>query len=285
MFHVTQYLHSRLVSNNILARIHYKSGHNDIAKLRISYWDKAACRAWVNANYGSTPPKVLADLFEANAWLIHQVHGFNALRVHMKALLSPLLPTALSMFERLFYCPPHSTRYTPADHFVYQIQSYRKRDAAKVDEEHIKYLMSELVGISGNRPLGAAVTNLRSALEHGPSIRFDDDDYIQGTHQRLQLLGHTLLRYYVVTDIDRSCTLNRSATEGVAKFQSVIWSHFVNPTCAALISLANRHSLILRPRMHVCCILSTRSEWTPCTTPISHCFLDLRQRCFTQRSG
>ncbi|KAF4586422.1 hypothetical protein EYR38_010698 [Pleurotus pulmonarius] len=222
------FLHSRLISNNILGRIHYKSGYDDPKKLRIDSATRVALLDWIAANHEHAPPKALADLFEANAWLIVQVYQFPALCSHLKALLFPLLPTALSMYEAT---PYGAQRQCPSDYFISQIQYWRKRDARKVDEEHVKLLITELTNIASNRPFCAAVDHLRSALEQGPFIRFDSSGNIEGTHQRLQLLGYNLLRYYIAVDIDRSLPLTRSVVKGAAKFQSILANLAASDQC------------------------------------------------------
>ncbi|KAF4588852.1 hypothetical protein EYR40_010407 [Pleurotus pulmonarius] len=218
------FLHRRFISNNILARIHYKSGYNDPEKLCISSSDKRILQVWIAGNYESrNAPKVLADLFEANAWLITQVCGFDALDGHLKTLLFPLLPTALSMFEDAYSLREQQKRSTtPSDYFLCQVQQFRETAASKVDQRHMVYLMSELVGLVSGNKFKVAVDHLRSALEQGPPVRFNQLDRILGIHKRLQLLGHTTLRFYIAMDIDNSFPLNRSVKTGAARFQSVL---------------------------------------------------------------
>ncbi|KAF4586411.1 hypothetical protein EYR38_010687 [Pleurotus pulmonarius] len=218
------FLHRRFISNNILARLHYKSGYDDPEKLRISSSDKRICQAWIAANHESgKAPKVLADLFEANAWLISQVCGFDTLDDHLKKLLFPLLPTALSMFEDAFRRREQQKRaITPSDYFIYQTQEFRERDISKVERRRIEYLMLELTGLVCGKKFKAAVGHLHSALKQGSPVAFNHLNQILGIHKRLQLLGHTTLRFYIAMDIDNSFPLNRSVKTGAARFQSVL---------------------------------------------------------------
>lgn len=272
-------MHSRLISNNILGRIYYRSGHDDSEKLRINSAARFAFIDWIAANHEHAPPKALADLFEANAWLIVQVYQFPALCNHLKALLFPLLPTALSMYEAT---PSGTQRQYPSDHFVSQIRHWRKRDARKVEQEHVEFLIPELANITSNRPFCAAVEHLRLALEQGPSVRFDNDGNIEGTHQHLQLLGYNLLRYYIAADIDRSLPLNRSVVKGAAKFQSVSQRYSTYPHSST--DRLNRSLLTLRPRTNAWNISSGPLGWTPQAILVGHSFPGLQRRYLLQRS-
>ncbi|KAF4568200.1 hypothetical protein EYR40_010399 [Pleurotus pulmonarius] len=224
MYACAAYLHGRLIRNDTLARIYYEQGHKDPFKLAISPIDREKFRLWKEGGLIGNAPKVLADLFEANVWLVHKILGFSNLHMYLRSLFLPLLPPAITMFEDAYRNTYKSDplagepNYNPSDFFLNRIYKYREVAAATIESRHAECLLERLSDHS--EALKITMRDLGRLLESGTPAKFDDQGRIQGVHKFLQLEGHTALRFSLARAHDRLYPLHQSVVKNAAGFQT-----------------------------------------------------------------
>lgn len=210
------------MSNDILARIYYEQGHKDPNTLSmINGGDREQCWDWIRSNFERNAPKVLADLFEADAWLIKLIDDFSGLCNYLTSVFAPLLPTAIVTFEFAFQMTHRwNPDCSPSDFFLYETRNYRTMAATKVNSRHVARLL-ELLGNVSEALDASPVFNLTRSLRNGPPVQFDSRGRIQGIHKHLQLEGYTTLRFFLAETHDLLYPLHRSSVRGAAGFQTV----------------------------------------------------------------
>ncbi|KAF4586443.1 hypothetical protein EYR38_010719 [Pleurotus pulmonarius] len=224
------YLHPKLISNDILGRIYHKLDEGWASGPLIRTVDREACWAWVAGNYQGDPPKVLADLFEAQAWLIFQISRFRGLRAYVEKVFIPLLPTAIASFEVAHQSvvsnrlPRNSS--DSFDTFFDCIWQFRQNDARQVDSMHVASLNRHIS--RSPETLKAKLEDLAISLKNGPPVHFRVDNQgritrIGGMHQCLQLRGRTVLRFFLAKAYNQAYPLSRSAGRKAAGFQSLLF--------------------------------------------------------------
>lgn len=183
--------------------------------------DREQCWVWIRSNLKRDAPKVLADLFEANAWLIKLIDDFSGLCTYLTSIFAPLLPTAIVTFESAFQSTHRrNLDCSPSDLFLYQTLNYRMRVATKVNSRHAARLLEYLGNVSEALD-PSPVFKLNRSLKNGPPVRFDSRGRIQGIHKHLQLEGYTTLRFFLAQTHDQLYPLHRSSVRGTAGFQTV----------------------------------------------------------------
>ncbi|KAF4588842.1 hypothetical protein EYR40_010397 [Pleurotus pulmonarius] len=217
------FLHGRLASNDILARIYHKQGYNNPDELAISSEDCEEYHAWLDGKMEGDAPKVLADLFKANVWLAFTMYRFPALYDYMKSLFLPLVPVAIGMFEDAYKDkydldnPDHGAD----NYFLERIHSDRETDAAKLDPKLTGRLLEHLSKVPVELK-ASKVGDLARCLANGPPVQFDSEGRIQGIHKHLQLEGHTTLCFFLAQGHDRLYPLHRSIASKAAQFQTLL---------------------------------------------------------------
>ncbi|KAF4568221.1 hypothetical protein EYR40_010379 [Pleurotus pulmonarius] len=226
MYACAAFVYARLISNDTLARIYYKQGHTDPESLSIGCDDRRECEQWISRDLKGKAPKVLADLFEANVWLIYHstFDGYRTLCDYFQTILGPLLPVTITMFEAAY----RSTYKWEIDSsgssnfFLYRTRSYREADARKVNAVHAEHFL-RLLGYTSGELKDSPVGNLARSLEGGPPMHFDRDGRIQGSYKYMQLEGHTTLYFFLAQAHDQIHPLHRSAVTRAAGIQTLLF--------------------------------------------------------------
>ncbi|KAF4568178.1 hypothetical protein EYR40_010426 [Pleurotus pulmonarius] len=216
LFGCVQYLYLKFTSNDILSRIECKTPANAKGERVLTNSHKGETKRWLAARQETRAPKVYADIFEANAWLITMLLGTTALFDRLSELFLPLLPSALLMFEQ-----EYESASRP-ENFAHMSRCHRDGFASGVDPDQARVLCG--IVESASEEFVAMMSLFKGVLsdQQLDSIQFDNRGFIQGRYKHLHLLGHTALKYYIAKALDMFFPTLRCGAKGISHFQTII---------------------------------------------------------------